>query len=816
MAPPKWKQEAIPLDEAPAAAPSWRSQAIPLDEPPAAETPVAPDLLPGQRPLPEGWKLVKQLPGEGRLVQAPDGQQVLIAPGFTADGKRLQRYLKPLEQAEKNRAEAARLRKNALETKQLSSAVRGAPTREPVLFDEAAAAALEKKANQQEAIFAAMMRRDAAQTMGAEFAMDKPLVAGALQFLSGLPAAGGWIDEMLGKATQTQAQKEAGISQTDVVRGAMEATRQEAPLVSLGEQMLGGVAGMFATPGLLKAITPRGPTSAAQVASGVVRGGTVGGAEGAISGAGRAEEGDRASGAVMGGAVGTGLGALFGPLSPAGEKAWANIHTFALNASDKELAKELGTSTEVAGFLRQALQNEDFAQAQAVLSRAGDKAMLADASRKLAEYLDVAITSGGAAGPAARRAVTERVSVSSREFQDYMDQALGIPEGRGKVTAEIRQASAPQREQVYEAAYGKPIDYSAESGRKIEAMMRRVPASAIRQAQNQMKVDGVESRQVLADIAQDGTVTFRRMPDVRELDYIRRALNDVAQGSEGVGAMGGKTQYGASLEKLSIQLREAMADSVPEYRVALKTAASTIDEVRAANLGYDALSPATKPEEIRTMLAGMTDPERRAAKLGLRNAIEDRLADVQRSASNSDRDAAEFRKLLNSVSSRAFENKLTVIMGDRAAKEFLTRLDQEVVSLELMAAIAANSKTQARQELTAGVRAYTAPGILETLQQGEPLRANKMLVQVLTGKTEAAQKAREAGIFDEIATVLTQRRGQDAQLALKIIEKAAKGQQISQKSAAFAARTILRPASVVGYQGTTQTLRYNPETGEVE
>lgn len=813
MAEPKWKQQAIPLDDAQPSAPKWQTQAIPLDGEPA--TPAIP------APQAPAYRELRKFPGGARLLEGPNNIQVFVAEGTaTTDPKKIKTLLKPFEAAEKSRAEAAALRQKGLQavTRDKELIEKGlvrAP--EAGSMNEVSAAALEAKALRQEAAFVALTRRDLEKELGANFAAKNPIAAGALQFLKGIPFVGALTDEAMGAITQTPAMTEMGISATDITRGAQTETERVAPVTSTGLQLAGGVTGVVGTPGLLSAVTPRGATAGAQIASGMTRGGIVGGVEGAATGAGLAEEGGRTEGAIVGGLTGAGIGTVAGAIPPGAEQVMVNARNYISRVDDNRLARELGVSRETAAVLRSALQAEDFDAAVNALQRGGASSMLADASPVLRDFLDVAMQAGGpGAKRQARNAIEARITAGSQRFNAFMDQVLGIPRGRETQAQGIRLASAPERERVYTAAYAVPIDYSSQAGRDLQDMLNRVPVSAINRANELMRVEGVRSPQIMANVADDGTVTFTRLPDVRQFDYIRRALADIVESTEGRGAMGGVTAYGRSVGNLSRDIRDTLSDAVPEYRTALNTAADTIAEVNAADVGYRAFGGTMTREQVRNALEDMTPPERIAAQIGLRNAIDDKLARIGQLASDPNRDARELQALTKQMTSPDFREKLETIVGPGPAANFIRQLDEEIAAVELRAAVNPNSATFRRGDILQTIRGQTQPGIVQSLLRDGPVRATQNLTRALSGMTDEALMARDQGILDEIATILTQTRGRDAQEALRIVQRSIAGQEMNENQARIVARILVRPGVVGTALATTQELRYNPETDDFE
>jgi hypothetical protein len=550
----------------------------------------------------------------------------------------------------------------------------------------------------------------------------------------------------------------------------------------------------------------------------MTRGAAVGAVEGAATGAGLAEEGERFQGAMTGGLTGAAIGTVAGAVPPGGQQAMVNLRYSIGRVDDKRLAKELGVSREVATLFRQAVDGDDFQAAADALQRAGGASMLADASPALRDFLDLALQVGGAnAKREARGAIEDRVRTGSIQFQQYMDRVLGVPEGIEAAGDAIRLASAPERKTLYEAAYSKPIDYSAPSGRQVEELLDRIKAfdpSAFSTANRLLAADGFQSQQILFDVAADGTVTLRQMPDVRQIDYIRGALNDIAYGTP-AGSMGGKSRLQTSAANLSRELRDAVGETVPEYKDALKKASSTIEELNALEVGQKAFGGTLTRSQVRQELGTMTDPERTAAAIGFRQAIDDKLARIGQLASDPNRDARELSQMVKDMTSKDFEQKLEIIVGPAKAKDFITELNKEVAAINLRAGVSTGSKTMPRQELMNLIRQQAEPGPIKMLLKN-PKEGVKNLLQGTTGLTEEAIAARGREILSEFARVLTSTRGKAAEDALKIVERGIAGREISENQASFVAGVLLRPGALGGAIATTQALRYNPETGETE
>jgi lipase chaperone LimK len=488
------------------------------------------------------------------------------------------------------------------------------------------------------------------------------------------------------------------------------------------------------------------------------------------------------------------------PIAGAGVKiAWQNFKGRAV----PEIARRLGISNDAAKVVRKALENDDLDAAARALDRAGSTSMLADAGPATQQLLDVSITAGGTAPRIAREAIDARAVESGARMNQVLDDTLGSPEGTDALRRNIREETSLSRDITYKDAYSQPINYAGRRGRHLENLMRRVPKSAIDQANNLMRLEGVQSQQILADIAADGSITFSRLPDVRQLDYITRALGDVADAQNAAGKLGGTTQLGRATQNLARDVRQTLRNEVPAYGVALDTAADAINRSNAVLLGSSILAPSTTREMVRDGLKGAGKTERDAAKAGLRSAIDEKLANVSAVASDSNTDIREFQKMANELRSRAMRDNMESLLGGSAATRLYNELDEQVVSLELRAAVARNSATARRQAIQGQVEDITAPGIFATLlgdgPEAGPVNATKRVVAALAGNTAEARALRKMGIYDEIANALVNTRGPQAQQALRLVERAMAGEALSKIQARTIARAMTTPAAMAIY-----------------
>jgi hypothetical protein len=605
----------------------------------------------------------------------------------------------------------------------------------------------------------------------------------------------GWSDELRGAVHGGLAAMQGGdFGETykrvvDQSRNALDFQRRENPIGSFASELGGGIATSIAAAPAAALVGIGNAARTLPIWQQVVRGGALAAPAGALYGAGASGDSleERAGGAVFGGLAGAAGGAV-APVVMRGIGAGARGIANRVNAN--RAARQAGVSPQAARFASETLQADDSLGAGAArMAQAGDERMIADAGQSASNLLDYAIQKSGRAGRIATDAIDGRVARSSAAITSALDDALGAPQGVQSLRANIASSTAGARGDAYRAAYSAPIDYSSGPGRRLEELLRRVDQSDINAANALMRAEGVQSQQILARIADDGTVTYQRMPDVRQIDYITRALNDRAANNAGLGALGGQTNAGRVYQNLSGDLRGAAKEAVPEYETALNTAADPIRRSQAVEFGATMFRSNVTRDEVGNRVFRMSGPERQAAQQGLRGQIDEVLANVSRTVTDGDVPARQAIATLRELSKPANRQKVTILLGQAEADRLFARIDQAAASFELRANVATNTKTFQRQEMERRMQATTAPdGPLATMMRGEPLNAGKRTIQMMTGQTPEVALRQQDEIMTEVVRLLTA-RGLDADQALQVLQSLG-GQLNSAQSVADVMRLL--------------------------
>ena len=585
------------------------------------------------------------------------------------------------------------------------------------------------------------------------------------------------------------------------VRAASSAMNIEEPIESIALETIGAVVTSLPL-GVAATLSKWGPTAAVQ---GITRGQTIirglfggiaaGGVEGGVYGFGEGQGSyaNRAKSARSGAMFGAAPAGLIGAAMPV----FGDVVKRVLETDVKLVAKTFGISVEAARIVKQTFASgANIDDAIANIRAAGKDGMLADAGQATDALIDAAAASGPTATAATQRIVGERADAASATIGQTMDETLGAaPTGARTASEEISKRTAPARTKAYGDAYSKPIDYASDQGRAIEEVISRISpknmANAIEEANADMLADGVKNQQIMATIADNGSISFSEMPNVQQLDYIKRSLGNMANDLKDP-VTGALPSNAIRFNKLSGQLKKAIGDAVPEYNIAVKVGGDKIAEDEALDLGMKLLSPKTTREQVARQMLDSSDAEKQAARLGARNYIDETLANVKSSIATPETDIKEAMKLLADLSSKANLEKLRLIIGSDGVNQMQKELEVVRRALTLRAAVAKNSATAQRQAIQTTSKAILNEGPLNMVKQGKPLETIKESIKLLTGSNASGEAMRQSGMYTDVIKALTEKRGEDAVNALKIMDNAIKKQvNLSDKNADFITRVLM-------------------------
>lgn len=538
-------------------------------------------------------------------------------------------------------------------------------------------------------------------------------------------------------------------------RGGVEDARFARPKTALAGEIIGAVSSP-----VNKALLP---AKGSGLLVNALRGVASGAAGGALYGYGTGEGvSDRLANGATGMVVGGVLGGAIPVLSEVGKSVWrAGADAYRGSQIGKEVGNALGVSPQAARVVGDIVGSDDVSAMRGALNAAGPDAMLADASPALGQTLDGAIRSPV---PGSRVAFDRIESRAGQSYDDLMG-AVGKAAPVQETMEGIRTGSAPARKAAYDLAYSMPIDYSAPEGAKLlDEIIPRLPGKAISYANELMRLNGEKSGQIMASIADDGSVKFTRLPDVRQWDYIKQALDQLAESGDGAGALGGQTRMGAAYQGLAKGVRDAVADLVPEYRTALGVASDAITERNAVRFGSEMLSPKTTTYDALQAIKDATPAQIAAIKAGVRGQLDEAIGNVRMVPSDQNIDARQAIAAFKELTSPNAQKKLEALFGGDWPT-IKAQLDRAGAALGLRARTAGNSATAGRLMADRAIEEAVTPN---PLRAGKPMAAAKDFIGGMTGASPAAVSRLRDAVKGEIADLLT-RQGGAPQNALGVV-----------------------------------------------
>lgn len=499
-------------------------------------------------------------------------------------------------------------------------------------------------------------------------------------------------------------------------------------------------------------------------------------------------------------ALGVGMGGAFGTLGHyAGKGIGAGVERYMGNKA----AKSVGMSYPEWQALNRAMSVDDSLLGPGMqrMQRAGPEAMLADSGMGASTLLDTAITSSPAAANVANAAVTGRAAAQNSVLTQYMDDVLGKPQGLKSVGRNIGKQTKQARSTAYDASYATPINYADDAGRGIEdtlgRMSDRIKSEAFENANERMLADGIKNQQIMAKVADDGTVTFTEMPNVQQLDYLKRSLQTMARSS--TDDFGNMDSRGLMLSDLARQLKHSIMDAVPDYANALKHGQDKILREEALRLGSKLLRKGTTRETVSDMAEDMSDEARTAAMKGIRSSIDEELANVKQAMTDTNMDAREASKLIKDLSSRANREKVEMIVGKDAADDLFKQIDRSSSAFELKGQVSQNSKTAMRQGARADADEVLFGGPVGQLREGEAIGAPKALWKSIFGRSPAQKQQISDEYYVNLVKALTGPRGAEARALLEKIQQVQPlVLESTQKAAQIGPGVLSRSAAVTG------------------
>jgi hypothetical protein len=408
-------------------------------------------------------------------------------------------------------------------------------------------------------------------------------------------------------------------------------------LAEFGGGVIPGVAAMFVpggqAAGAAQIGTAGGSALARLAARPITKSVAAGTTTGAVTGAGSATEGNRGSGAVTGGVMGAGIGAAV-PVTmrtAGGVKNWLTERLFPSEKKATERAAQ--KMTEAMG--ETGLTPQQIERRMAQDRKMGVPSTVANVDPALADLAETVAQRTGRGTRKVEKVITQQQSGAKERTYQQVRKGLQPDDFYGeeeRLISDLRTKSAP----AYKAAYAvgevndpqimemlalpqfKSVWNTARSIAEADSAAAKV--NAMRSGQpfdpNEFKLRDVYSVKydmktgAPVDVEVTGTV-----PDVRTLDYMKRALD--AQITAGYKSDNAATLASANAYKdLRNALRDRTKEVVPEYNAALQTYKGDKEILDALRSGYSDFNKLDH-EEVIKLVSGFSPAEKEAFRTGV-------------------------------------------------------------------------------------------------------------------------------------------------------------------------------------------------------
>ena len=572
--------------------------------------------------------------------------------------------------------------------------------------------------------------------------------------INGLPVVGPYIKsgaEHAAALIRSWAHQTPYDAELRAVQGYDTASQAAHPIARTAGNLAGAVAGT--APLVLAAPAAFGAGGGGLIARSLASGATgtaLGGADAAV----------RSGGDVRSTIEGAGIGGVTGGVAPGvGRLVGKGVSAIADAFARRGAAASAGLTPRAFSQFTRAARDDALTSATMGdrLSALGPDAMPMDLGPNLQRQAGAIAARPGPGQQIIRSAITDRAAGAGDRVSQALDTAIGQPVNTLDLADQIIARRATAARPLYEAAYAKPVPFT----RSLEDLLTRPSAAkAQRQAQRLAADEGIPSKAWFANVADDGSVTIKNVPDVRQLDLTKRALDDMISSAQ----RAGNGNEARVLTDLKSKLVAQVDAAVPEYAAARQAYSGPSGVIDALVEGRKVFSNGFTPDQMRSEFAKMGDAEREAYLQGARAQI----ADIMGTARN---DAASVRSLFQRGYNR---EKLALLIGNDRADQLLNALESETRFGETARVVAGNSETAARQAAgreiggeagpafgvregymsggllggarSAGIR--TAERILEGLRGSRINASNETLARGLTGGTDRERLIQALGTVE--------------------------------------------------------------------
>ena len=527
----------------------------------------------------------------------------------------------------------------------------------------------------------------------------------------------------------------------------------------------------------------------------------IGGTEGLLYGYGAGEEGERLDEAIDQGLFGAGVGLLANPAVMALSYGYSRIANGLKDKSSEAIASLFAISKPAADIIKETITAGGATLEDMIsnLRRGGvnkDGAMIADADIATQVITDAVAAAGGESASTVNRALQDRVSSNFTGLTSSLDKNIAelpfmedfptIRQDPSEIAKQNAKKTQPAREKAYEKAYKTQIDYLSPKGQKVQEALNEIDEATLTKILGNINTRIRKSTGDTTELAfkrnvgADGNeyLTLVDMPTMKQLDFIKRELSEIAFNSPGVPAANRMLPVLSQEAKDALELRymlsNALKDANPDYKKAVKLGQDKITSENALASGYDMLTPEVTPNMVANIFKDAGENEKIAMRLGIRAKLERVIGEMRPTPSRMP-DSKELDETFKLLSSRDNRKILETVLGSKEYKKLVKDLDKAEVAIKLRVAVAENSKTAIRSNVLRNIEEVTdeSTSIRQVLAEGRGVEATRKIIQRIN-ETQAISKKHRSLILKELAGAMTGTRGKAAIAKLRQVYDAVK------------------------------------------
>lgn len=418
-----------------------------------------------------------------------------------------------------------------------------------------------------------------------------------------------------------------------------------------------------------------------------------GGTTGAVAGAGTATEGERGSGAGAGALMGTTLGAAI----PVGMRTAGSGYNW---LKERLMPTPQGIQDRASAKMLEALKQAQLTpqQMEAVMKKDASMRVPSTIANVDPAVVDLAEAVAQRVG-SGRQVVAKRLGDQKAGIRERTYEQVKAGLKPGEFYADEDRLAQELRE-FANKAYDDAYSVGSVNDPKIMTILEQPEVKSVYDLARQIasgeanlaKIRGQDPSKFkleplyIADA--EGNIKISSIPDVRTLDYMKRAMDAMVKSGFSSTDATVKTQAN-TLKQMRNELRDRLKTVVPEYDTALTKYAGDMEVMEAMRTGMEKFR-GMDHEEVAKLVKGMSPSEKEAFRTGVARDIYGQIMGPY-----SVRNSAQ-----NVIGSPEMQQKLMPLFDDPAHFNlFKAALERESQLFNQANSILANSSTQRRAQM---------------------------------------------------------------------------------------------------------------------